>query len=232
MNIEEYSKYIHFYSEKVPQLLLKYIKKHHFKSFLDVGCGDGSLLYAMNGKKYFDDKIIYAVDLSQNRINLCKKINPNFRCFVNDACNMKNINDNSIDFLVSTQVIEHVPNDEDMIREIARVIRKENNIVYISTVFKKWYGWYFYRCNKKWTLDPTHLREYTSDNQLLDILKKYNFDILESKKTLFWFSVSHFILRRMDCKHNIINNPLVKLLSVFKIPIIGYYNWEIVCTKK
>jgi len=61
------------------------------------------LLYALNKKRYFNDKLVYAVDLFENRINLVKKINKNFKCFVGDACNIP-LEDNTIDFLVSTDV--------------------------------------------------------------------------------------------------------------------------------
>lgn len=232
MSIINNFQYTHCYSDKVPKLLLsKYIDQHPFHSLLDAGCGDGSLLYALNKKKYFDEKIIYAIDISQNNIDLCKQIDPNFQCFVNSACDMKDIADGSINFLISTQVIEHVPIDEDMIKEIERALDKKQNIVYLSTIFKKWYGWYFYKCNNKWTLHPEHCREYTADNQLLDLLKKYNFNIIESKKSLLWFPISHFFLRRIGNKHPIINNFFFKFLCIFKVPIIGYYNWEIVFTK-
>lgn len=228
MDIEDYAKYTHFYEEHVPKLLSKYLTRSSWKSFMDLGCGDGSLLYALNARGYFENKLVYGIDLSPTRINRCKKISSNFKLFVDSAVNLQSINDDSIDFLVSTQVIEHVPSDDKMIKEISRVLNKKNNIVYISTVFKKWYGWYFYRCNNKWTLDPTHLREYTSDNQLLNILKQYDFSIVETKKSLFWFSVVHFFLRKI--RHsNKFNNSFLKDMSTIKVPIIGYYNWEIVC---
>jgi len=232
MDIEEYSKYRQFYSEDAPELLLKYLNRANWNSFLDLGCGDGSLLYALNKKGYFDGKIVYAIDLSESRINLVKKINKDFICFVGDACNIKNIKDNSIDFLVSTQLIEHVQNDEMMIKEIKRALT-ENGIIYISTVFKKWYGWYFYRCNGKWVLDPTHLSEYTKDSQLLDIFRQHGFEIIENKKTITQRPVVDFIFKRLGVNRYIfINNPFLKLIRNLKVPIFGYYNWEIVCKNK
>lgn len=230
MDIEEYSKYTNYYSDEVPELLWKYMNKHSFETYLDLGCGDGSLLYAINKREGFKGKKVHAVDLSQNRINLCKEISPEFNCQVGSACDIQHIGDNEIHFIASTQVIEHVPDDEDMIKEIKRVTHGEPT-VYISTVFKKWYAWYFYRCNGKWALDPTHIREYTKDSQLLDKLEKHGFEILENKKTLIKYSISNFILRRIGYKKNKIDSKFVKILSFLKIPIIGYYNWEIVCRK-
>jgi len=232
MDIEGYSKYIQFYTGEIPKLLLKYLNQHNYKSFLDLGCGDGALLYALDKKGYFAGKIVFAVDLSENRINLVKKINKDFICFVDDACNIKNIKDSSIDFVVSSQLIEHVVDDKKMVKEVARILKKKGT-AYISTVFKKRYAWYFYKCNGKWVLDPTHVREYTKDGQLLDILNKYGFRIIENKKIPIRRSFSDFILKRMVADRNIfISHPFLESLRIISIPIFGYYNWEIVCKKK
>ena len=118
MDVEEYSKYLQFYTDEIPELLVKYLNKANWKSYLDLGCGDGALLYALNKKGYFYGKIVYAIDLSESRISLAKRIDKDFRCFVDDACNIQTIKDNSIDFLVSTHVIEHVTHDEAMVKEI------------------------------------------------------------------------------------------------------------------
>ncbi len=232
MNIEEYSKYKQFYTEEISGLLLKYLDKNNWNNYLDLGCGDGALLHALNEKGYFNGKIVYAVDLSANRINLVRKINENFKCFVADACNVPQIKEGAIDFLISSQVIEHVNNDENMIKEAYRTL-KTGGVLYISTVFKKWYGWYFYKCNGKWALDPTHLREYNKDDQLLSILNKNNFDILENKKTLTSRSILDIILKRTKVGRDFfIKHPSLQIIRKINIPILGYYNWEIVCKKK
>ena len=236
MSIDTYSKRFQFYEKKIPHLLLKYIKLIKWENCLDLGCGDGSLLYALVQNGYLDNKEVYAIDISDSRLNLVRKTNNKFQCFANDACNMKDIADESIDFLFTTQLIEHVPDDEKMIKEIHRVLRK-NGYMYLSTIFRKWYGWYFYRCNGKWVLDPTHLREYTENNQLIGNFRKYNFDLVESKKSLMWRPMLDFIFRRMifkiiKPKRNIYENRFLKLLRNFKFPLLGYYNWEIVCRKE
>ncbi|MDD5748509.1 MAG: class I SAM-dependent methyltransferase [Actinomycetota bacterium] len=232
MDIEQYSKqHIYFYSDDVPKLLEQYLRIADFSSFADIGCGDGALLYALNKREYFKNKKVYAVDLSKTRIKRVQEINNEFKCTFGDACNTR-LPDQSIDFLVSMQVIEHVPDDSKMIQEIARILSKDG-IVYLSTVFKKWYGWYFYRCDGKWRLDPTHLREYSVDSQLLGIIKKDDFEVLENKKTLFWFSISDFILRKLKSSHQIyLNNRFFQKLRIIKLPIIGYYNWELIFRRK
>jgi len=137
MDVEEYSnRVIQFYSDQIPSLLNEYLESINWRSYLDVGCGDGQLLYALSRKGFFQDKYVYAADMSKNRISRIRKINDSIQGYINDACDLKDIHDQSIDFLVSTQVIEHVPDDEKMIREAQRVMTHDGHF-YLTTVFKK-----------------------------------------------------------------------------------------------
>jgi 2-polyprenyl-3-methyl-5-hydroxy-6-metoxy-1,4-benzoquinol methylase len=230
MNLGDYAKRTQFYTEDVPQLLSNYLDRVHWNSCLDLGCGDGSLLYALDKKGYLAGKTVYAVDMSESRLELVRHINEDIVCLRRDACETQ-IQDGSIDFLISTQLIEHVPNDTEMVKEIQRIL-SSNGTVYLSTVFKKWYGWYFYRCNGKWTLDPTHLREYTHDDQLLGIFRDHGFEVLENEKTLDGRPILDSIMRRIGAGRKVYNNRLLKMLRAVSIPIPGYYIWEIVCAKR
>ena len=196
---------------------------------MDLGCGDGSLLNALNNRGIFTGKAVYAVDLSQSRLDKVQRINPEFSCLQRDVCKTE-LPDGSIDFLMSTQVIEHVESDADMVKEIRRLLSPKGT-VYINTVFKKWYGWYFYRCNGKWTLDPTHLREYTDDGQLLDTLREQGFDILASEKFKDGRPVLDALLRRLGYPAHAYNYQFLRSLRRFRIPIPGYYIWEIACKR-
>ena len=231
--ITDYSDYLfQYYATTIPDLLKKYLKKNSYKSFLDLGCGDGSMLYALKMNGYFKGKIIYGVDLSPKSIALVKKIDPKIQAFVDNVENLKNVRKNNIDFIVSTMVIEHV-DDKKLLRSIDSVMKK-NGIAYITTVFKKSYGWYYNRRDGKWVMDITHLREYIKDEELMGLIDKKKFSILESKKSLIWFPVADFITRRLIIKNRkfFTENLLVRLLQKIKIPVIGYYTWEIVLRKK
>ena len=211
-------------------MLSQRLEASPWSTCLDLGCGDGALLSALNGRGFFDGKSVFAVDISANRINLVRSLSPDFNCIVADGCNTQ-LADGSIDFVVSTQVIEHVASDNDMVKETRRIL-SSNGIVYLSTVFKKRFAWYFYRCNGKWTLDPTHLREYTHDEQLLEILEEHGFEVLANKKTLDGRPIADAILRRLHAPSNIYDNRILKSLRKFKIPIPGYYQWELVLQKR
>jgi len=231
MNIENYSKIApQYYDDYISEFLIKYLKDSRYNNILDCGCGDGSLLYALNKFGYLNNKKVYAIDLSRRRIELVRKISKTIIASVDNAEELKTIDDNSIDFFISTQVIEHI-DDKKMIEQINKKV-KPDGVIYISTVFKKWYGWYFYRNNNKWVIDPTHLREYVSDNNLLSLFNKNKFKLLENTKRLHWFPITDFFIKRMSLKNRkLYENYLMKLVRKIKIPVLGYYHWELVFKK-
>ena len=226
---KDYSNRIQFFAERIPALLGEALDQSDWKNVLDLGCGDGALLDALNKGGYFDGKTVYAIDLSQQRIDSASAIDESFVCSVADASDTR-LEDGSLDFLITDQVIEHVPSDEDMVREIRRVMAPNGN-VYIGTVFKKKYAWYFYRCNGKWTIDPTHVREYTQDAQLLDLLRKYGLQVIQSKKTMESRPLMDAILRRLGASRGVYRMRGLKTLRRLRLPIPGYFNWEVLCRK-
>src|SRR5207248_2495402 len=88
------------------------------------------------------------------------------------------------------------PGDGMRISEIARVLAP-GGTAYVTTVHKKWYGWYFYRCNGRWVIDPTHLREYRNDAELLRERAPAGLQVAENRKTQLFFPVADFFLRRL-----------------------------------
>ena len=219
-----------FHIDDIPPMLSNILEANDWATLLDAGCGDGSLLHALNQEGHLSKKSVYALDVAFERLQIVQEINKDLICVIGSACDIP-VADNSIDLFVSTQVIEHVLDDDAMVKEIRRILT-DDGTVYLSTVFKKPYGWYFYRNGGRWVLDPTHLREYSQDYQLLDIFKKYDFDVLVNKKTLDGRPVIDSVIRRLGGGRRIYGNRLLKQLRSLRVPIPGYYNWEIVCKKK
>ena len=230
LKLEKYSQRKQIYSDEVPPLLMGCLEGVQLNSLADLGCGDGSLLYALDQRSYLQGKAVYAVDLSQSRIDRVKEMNSGITCLVADACDTQ-IDTGSIDLLLSTQVIEHVADDGRMVEEMHRIL-SPGCTIYLSTVFKKRYAWYFYRCNNKWTLDPTHVREYTEENQLLDLLKDRDFEIIANEKSLDGRPIADAVLRRLRVSKYVYRFGLLRLLRKIRIPIPGYYIWELVCRKR
>jgi len=214
-------------------LLPKYISSFPWQVMLDMGCGDGILLYALEKNGWAKGKSVIAIDISKNRIEKAMTICEDFQCFVDDACNMKHVASDSIDFVVSSMVIEHVANDEDMIREISRVLRKKG-IAYIATVFKSQRAWYFYKHEGHSVVDPTHVREYTNDNQLLDKLRMFGLEIIESYKSQAVVPIlGDLVLGRIGAKPDaFVRHSLLRLVNKIRIPILGYQSWQVIVEKK
>jgi 2-polyprenyl-3-methyl-5-hydroxy-6-metoxy-1,4-benzoquinol methylase len=229
-DLQEYSKRTHFYVDEIPPLLSAILDKTEWQRCVDLGCGDGALIAALHNRGYLEGKLLYAVDASESRIDSVREISPEIQCIVGDACDTQ-IDDGSLDLVISTQVIEHVSDDRDMVREMCRILKDEGTL-YLTTIIKKRYGWYFYRCNGKWTLDPTHVREYTQDHELLDILYDYGFEVSVNQKTLESRPLLDAILRRVHAPRDVYKSSLLKPLRKVKLPIPGYYTWELVCRKK
>jgi len=229
-NMEEYSKRTHFYVDEIPPVLSALLDEEDWQDCADLGCGDGALISAMYNRGYLENKRLYAVDISESRIDSVRTVSPDIICVIGDASDTQ-MKDGCLDFLISTQVIEHVDNDYDMVKEMRRLL-KNNGTLYLTTIIKKWYGWYFYRCNGKWTLDPTHVREYSQENQLIDILRGHGFEILVNKKTLESRPLLDAVLRRVHAPKDVYKYSLLKPLRKVRIPIPGYYQWELVCQIK
>jgi len=230
MEIERYSNQcIHYYTGEIPEMIESVLKSRPVNDFADLGSGDGSLLYSLFKYGYLKKvSNVIAVDISQERINNVSKIDNRIKCFVGDISNLAMIKDGSFDFAVSSQVIEHISDHDKVVSEAYRILRPEG-LFYLSTIFKKWYGWYFYRSHGKWVLDPTHVREYEDPEELLGLIRNQGFEVLQEKKTLQWFPLTDFFLKRLCFKPHAriaYNHKWLSWLRKIKLPIPGYYNWE------
>ncbi len=220
-----------FLTAGIQAIVKDLLKKSSWKSFLDLGCGDGGLLYSIQEEGFFDynNKKIYGVDISKNRILRTQKLCPNVKTEVANACNVEMLDSESIDLLVSNMVIEHVPDDMEMLKEIARLISPGGK-AYISTVFKHRLAWYYHRANGQWALDPAHCREYSDEKPVLDELQKLGLTLECNIKTNIWFPVLDFIFRRLK-KPEIYHSSFWVRLRSIKVLIPGYKTWEIVVSK-
>ena len=230
MKVQEYSKRSQFFTGHVPLLLAEIMRSENWQSCLEMGCGDGSLVRALDEQGYLAGKSACAMDISRERMGLVREAGTAIMGLVGDV-SATPVRDGSIDLIITSQVIEHVDDDGAMVSEMHRLLRKDG-VAYISTIFKKWYGWYFYRCNGKWTMDPTHLREYSADDQLLDHFRRHGLEIIANEKVLRRIPLIDSVLRRLGASRRSYDNRLLRLLRKFTLPIPGYYIWGLVCKKR
>lgn len=172
--IEKNIKYSDKYFQKIPKIkdlddssLLKKII-HNSKRIVDLGCGDGNFITSV--MNIDNKKILSGVDISPRRIEYLKNKFPEKRFVCADVCET-GLKSNYFDFVISEQVIEHVEDDNKMVKEIDR-ISKNGAFIYVTSVIKKPWAIYKYINNRKFVLDPTHEREYNSKEEFLKLFDK------------------------------------------------------------
>ena len=107
MDIEEYARrHRHFYGLEVPSLLEKHLRSARPQRLMDLGCGDGALLFALKQAGLLEDTQVFAVDNSAERIERVQTIDRGFVCVVDSACRLASFYGATVDFVISTQVIE------------------------------------------------------------------------------------------------------------------------------
>ncbi|MBU0661996.1 MAG: methyltransferase domain-containing protein [Candidatus Diapherotrites archaeon] len=105
-------------------------------TFLDVGCGDGWI--AENIAKETGMKP-YGLELIESNVKKCKKAGVNAR-----ACDLNSARfpykDNSFDFVLCSEVIEHVVNTEKLLGEIHRVLKPGKSAIITAPNIACWYN--------------------------------------------------------------------------------------------
>jgi len=151
---------------KVPIEIVDVIKNS--KRILDLGCGDGGIITAISNT--FKDKELFGVDISPRRIGGLVKRIPHGQFVCGDVCKTA-LKERFFDLIISTQVIEHLENDCDFVKEVERLL-KPAGYLYVTSVIKKPWAVYIYRNNGKFVLDPTHVKEYKHKEEFLDLFKE------------------------------------------------------------
>jgi SAM-dependent methyltransferase len=159
----------HFYTSALPPLLLETAAEHSAGVIADLGAGDGATLWALDQRGLLGD-VAYAVDLSRERVARAEDISPKIRGVVADATHVDALADRSVDGVIVSQVIEHLEDDRALAPEIVRLLRDEG-WWYVGTVLRGRRAWWVYHVDGKWQLDPTHVREYASEGDLLSALE-------------------------------------------------------------
>jgi tRNA (cmo5U34)-methyltransferase len=123
--------------EEMLQVLFKYIQKTFFpRTILDLGCGTGNLIGLI--QKYYPEADIFAVDISQECIDICKQRtnHPNIQYIKQDFRELS-FEENSIDLVMSSIAIHHL-NDEEKPNFFEKVYKWQsfNGILSICDQFR------------------------------------------------------------------------------------------------
>lgn len=199
---QHYSKkHLQLYTDDIPRLLeltLMMLNRSVGKfSVLDLGCGDGNLVFALNKKGLLKKaEEVTCADISKDRIERLKKNLPFAKGIVADALSLEQFPDSSFDLVICSQLIEHVKDDLTLASEVRRVL-KPNGITYISSVIKKRWGAYIYYREGSFRLDPTHVREYSSAEELTDTVKRAGLELVDIQTRRLQFPILDLITQAL-----------------------------------
>lgn len=221
---------LHFDRLDIPEMVKKHLPAGPV-SLADFGCGDGPWFNVFHREGYISaDQPVFAVDLEPDRLQRARERFPWISTIVAPADTVPQISTGSLDFVISTMVMEHVPDESRFLREIYRVL-KFGGIAYITTVYKKKWAWYFRKRNGESVLDTSHLREYTDLDSFQNLVRNIDgFEITSLEIEPLWFPLLDPLLFRIG-KFLQPGNRLLKLLRSVKVPIIGYYELHLLVTK-
>ncbi len=242
-SFDDYSQeHVNFYEPGlVPSLIKKAIAlaKEKKQSILlaDVGCGDANILHQILFLDLLTKKEILGIEPSLIRHDRASQKVP----IIKGHAEKIPAKDNTFDVLLSNQVIEHIPDEQPFLTEVQRVLKKDG-LFYVSSVVKKPWGIWIYRKDGVFVSDPTHYREYASSQVFQNIIARKGFSIVDVRCTLFKHPVIDLFLRLLIKLHLLSpkkagqiyeRHPFLFFLrNLFKLPMVGFYNIEVLAKNR
>lgn len=229
----EHSRY--FLTEWMPPLLRQTAEPAPPQVLADLGAGDGGTLWPLD-RAGLVGETIYAVDISAEHVALCERLSPKVKGIVSDVARVEELPDASVDAVVSSQVIEHLPDDRVLAPEIARLL-KPGGWFYVSSVIRGPHAFWLYKgkppAPERWQLDPTHMREYESEEQFSAALTHpaLEFDVVRSSQLkapltdlVFRIAAVARLVRREQLPEVYVRLPawVTRARRLTGIPIPGY----------
>ncbi len=207
--------------------------------YIEVGAGDGGKLRsAIDAGLLSRFSTIRAFDISSTRVARMARYVPEAHPEVGDA-QCTPLPDGSVGFYYSDQVIEHVPDDSKMARDMHRLLSPGGHGL-VGSVVKAKGAWYFYRCNGNWALDPTHVREYPSAEAYAKIFEDAGLEVVRSELIPVAIPVTDIFLRGLlrlrligtgTYTHAFKRFPILLRLSHVKVRIPRYFTCHVVVRK-
>ena len=151
-------------------------------NILDLGCGPGSLLDTLRNT----DACLTGIDISIKALEICKEKGFN-RLICSDTTSIP-VKDNVFDAIFIIDVLEHVENDLDVVRELRRILKPGGFVCITVPAFVFLWGKHDYIYG--------HKRRYRL-GQLAEKLRKAGFEIIQATYFEMIFLPLLFIWRKV-----------------------------------
>ena len=163
---------------KLVERLFTQIDVNNIKKILEVGCGIGVI------SSYLAEKHtckVVGIDLDSKQIKKAKKKNLENEYLGFNIADVTRLTfeDKEFDIILSFDVLHHIPNWNQALHEISRVLKPEGFYIIHDIMLHKFFGKIYKNCGV-----------LTSDG-IIDYLKRNNFKVIYEKKLRKKFS-THF----------------------------------------
>lgn len=201
----------------------KFMKYFDFRSILDAGCGFG--FYSFYLAKKYPLKRIDACDHNPKVIEIDKKIRDRLHCknlhfFQKDLLDLSE--SNKYDLVYCIDVLEHIKEDEQVIENIFKALRK-GGIFYLHVPQKKAkvHLQRFDDCARM--CNAGHVRKGYSKEQMVQLLEKKGFEIKKVVDTFRWFASLAWELNQISLSVLPIAALIFPMLLIISsVEIIGF----------
>lgn len=179
---------------------------------LEIGTGEGyGIQEVAANADYFET-------IDKYQTNLQTPLPPNVSFKQMNIPPLKDIPDNSFDFVISFQVIEHIKDDSFFVREVHRVLKKGGKAI-IATPNKK----------MSLTRNPWHIREYTIDEFESLLLKSFSsvekLGVFGNDKVMKYFEENKKSVERLT-KYDFLNLQYRLPRQLLQIPYDILNRWN------
>jgi ubiquinone/menaquinone biosynthesis C-methylase UbiE len=167
------------FTAKFKEELLKICTVTDGAKVLDVGCGNGTLLYELCCKAKIQ---AYGIDVSPNMIKECQKRYKDLTFKVSSG-EVLDFDDNSFDVLTICCVLHHLHNADNFVKQAKRVLKQDGFLV----IGEPWFPWGL-RQLTDWIVSPLMRagdNKIFSSQRLQLLLVSNGFEIVEFYKKDF-----------------------------------------------
>lgn len=116
-------KFVH--NDRLNKIVIEIPNKKRLK-ILDAGCGEGHLIEKLNLKN--NTNFYYGVDITEMSLESAKKRCPYAQLYNMNLLNL-DFDDESLDIVICSEVLEHVFEYETVLKELNRVLKKNGNFI-------------------------------------------------------------------------------------------------------